>query len=225
MRQDIDRRAHASRRARLLAAGAIAVVGLAAIPAGATSRASARSSREQSPRLTSTAACATAVQKVFAAMLRGGASWHAELLDEHPLVPAGGASTTLAALARVVQSQGLVPACPVITVSYAAQSLDVLTLFGGPGALTHIRTLWDAMSPTKRREVDQQMDFGIGAPLHATIVSHHLVAVHGASQEWHVVISEHQGSTSGTTSETLTVTRIAGRWYATSLASLGASFG
>ncbi len=173
----------------------------------------------------STARCAAAVQSVFLALLRGGSSWRTALRDSHPLEAGGGAPTALVALAQIARVSGLVPACPIITVSYAAQALDLLLVFGGPGTQAHLRAMWDKMTPTQRRALEKRMDEGQGPPPNATIRAHRLLATHGAFQEWHIVIFERQGSSSGTTSETLTLERVAGRWYAAFFASLGANFG
>ena len=141
--------------------------------------------------------------RVWDDLLRGGAPWRHDLFAVQPLAPGGGATTAPRAVGTVAGRRDLVPARNVLTVSYVARSLALITLYGEPGALAHLRTQWATMSTAQRANFEQHPFYGEPSSLAQSLGKIAVIA-------------------RGPSSETV---RVARRWYVSSFSSLGMRVG
>ena len=176
------------------------------------------------PQATSPA-CRVGILKVWNDLLGGGTPWHHDLFSVQPLVSGEGVTTAVGAARTIARTRGLVPACSVLTVSYTARSLALFTLFGGPSALAHLRAQWAAMSSAQRATFEGHLFFGepSSAALSAGKIT--VLARRPGSEKIRVGINERVAGTTSTVTATVTVVRLARRWYVSSYSSLGMSIG
>ena len=176
------------------------------------------------PRTTSTS-CRVAIVRVWEDLLHGGAPWRHDLFAVQPLESGGGATTALRAAGTVAERRGLVPACNVLTVAYVARSLALVTLFGGPGTLAHLRTQWATMSTAQRGTFEQHLFYGEPSSLAQSLGKITVIASGPTSATVRVTIIEHLAGSTTTSSATVSVVRVAQRWYVSSFSSLGMQVG
>ncbi|MGC8499345.1 MAG: hypothetical protein ACP5OV_07630 [Acidimicrobiales bacterium] len=170
-------------------------------------------------------ACRAAILNVWSDLLRGGSPWHHELFAQRPLTAGGGALSAESAAGTVARSRGLLPACRVLTVAYVARSLALITLFGGPSALTHLRAQWSSMSNAQRSTFEQHLFYGPASSISLTLGSITILAHQPTSEKLRIAIIEHLATATATSSATVSVVRLAGRWYVSSFSSLGMNVG
>ncbi len=212
---------HATRLS--LAAGVVAVL----FSVSGVSTHAAGTTRHSDPSLSyarTAATCRTAILNVWDSLLRGGPSWRHDFVALRPLV-AGGAPTAARAAATVARTRGLVPVCSLVTVSYAARSLALVSLFGGPSALAHLRAQWSSMSSAQRSAFEQHLFYGEPSSVSLSAGSVTILAHGPTNEKVRVAIVEHLTGATTTSSATVSVVRLAGRWYVSSLSSLSMNVG
>ena len=172
-----------------------------------------------------TAACRVGILKVWDDLLGGGTPWRHDLFAVRPLVVGEGATTAVGAARTIARTRGLVPECSVLTVSYTARSLSMVTLFGGPSALAHLRAEWAAMTSAQRATFEGHLFFGEPSSVAQSPGKITVLARRPGSETVRVGIIEHLAGTTSTANATVTVVRLGGRWYVSSFSSLGMSVG
>ena len=170
-------------------------------------------------------ACRSAILGVWDDLLRGGTPWRRDLFALKPLVVGGGAPTAERAASTIARTRGLLPACDVLTVSYAARSLSLVTLFGGPSALAHLRAQWASMSSAQRSVFEQHLFYGQTSSVSLSLGSITILSRGPAAEKLRIKIIEHVAAATTTASATVSVVRLAGRWYVSSFSSLGLNVG
>ena len=178
----------------------------------------------RSPNATA-ALLSVAIVRVWDDLLRGGAPWRHDLFAVQPLAPGGGATTAPRAVGTVAGRRDLVPARNVLTVSYVARSLALITLYGEPGALAHLRTQWATMSTAQRANFEQHPFYGEPSSLAQSLGEITVIARGPSSETVRVAIIEHLAGSTTTSSATVSVVRVARRWYVSSFSSLGMRVG
>ena len=177
------------------------------------------------PYARTSSACRTAILDVWGDLLRGGIAWRRDLFAFRPLVAGTGAPTAAHAASTIARSRGLMPACDVETVSYAARSLALVGLFGGPSALAHLRTQWSTMSSAQRATFEQHLLYGEPSSISLSVGSITILAHRPASETVRVALIEHLTGATTTSDATVSVVRLTGRWYVSSISNLGMNVG
>jgi hypothetical protein len=99
----------------------------------------------------------------------------------------------------------------VLTVSYAARSLALVTLFGGPSALAHLRAQWSSMSSAQRSTLEQHLFYGPASSGSFSLGSITVLSREPASEKLRIAVIKHLAAATTTSSATVSAVRLARR--------------
>ena len=202
-----------------------------------TAAGSSVASSPQVARLASRTApspCGRAVLTIFLDVINGGATYFEhERPPGVPLPPGQGAKSPQAAARIVASNAGFAPrSCGYETSSFIAESVAILAAFaflGSKNGFAELHKAWDALSPAKKKSVEQALldgkpptlgaSFPGGAP--RTVVDSVRVMSRSRSSAKVDVTTHIVEAASNTSTDTYLVSMIRHRWYVSALANIG----
>lgn len=168
--------------------------------------------------------CGTTVLRIWNDFLAGGAAWRRDLvLPGSPLDPAGGAPQPLGAGRVAVGAQGLAR-CEMETTSFVARELVLIARLGGPNGLAALRKKWEASTPEQRKRFEELLLDGGTSSSGLKVSSARVVSRSKDAATVRVVTTAASSSPlHGSTTDTVVVSRIGGRWFSSFLTSVNFS--